>query len=58
VYYQALEMAKSAIIGLAAARDLANGGSDLRLISVAGLAATGESVISMLLDQLQSLQEA
>ena len=57
-YYQTLEMAKSAIIGLAAARDLINGGSDLRLMSVAGLAATGESVIAMLESQLDLLQGA
>lgn len=56
VYYQALEMAKSSIIGLAAARDVATGGSDLRLISVAGLAATGESIISMLVTQLETME--
>lgn len=57
VYYQLLEMVKSTIIGLAGARDLTSGGSDLRLLSVAALAASAEPVIAMLETMLDGLEE-
>ncbi len=53
-YYQMLEMVKSTVIGLAGARDIVNGGTDLRLLSVAGLAASAEPVISMLETMLEA----
>lgn len=56
-YYQLLEMVKSSIIGLAGARDLTRGGTDLRLLSVAGLAASAEPVLSMLETLLETLFE-
>lgn len=56
-YHRVLEMTKSVIIGLAGAHDLASGGDDLRLLSTAGLAATGEPVIGMLRTQLEKLTE-
>ncbi len=55
-YYQMLEMAKSSIIGLAGAHDLRSGGDDLRLMSVAGLAATADAVVSMLESQLELVE--
>lgn len=55
-YYQMLEMVKSTVIGLAGARDIANGGTDLRLLSVAGLAASAEPVISMLETLLERVE--
>lgn len=56
-YYQMLEMVKSTVIGLAGARDLVQGGADLRLLSVAGLAASAEPVISMLETMLDRVEE-
>jgi|GEM_PF-1175791 len=56
-YYQMLEMVKSTVIGLAGARDIVQGGSDLRLLSVAGLAASAEPVISMLETMLDRVEE-
>ena len=41
LYYRLLEMVKGTIIGLAGAYDLAHGGTDLRLLSVARIAAAG-----------------
>nr|MCC7077159.1 phosphotransferase family protein [Acidimicrobiia bacterium] len=54
-FHRALEMAKSVIIGLAGAYDLASGGDDLRLLSTAGLAGTGESIVGMLRTQFEAL---
>jgi aminoglycoside phosphotransferase (APT) family kinase protein len=47
-YYQLFELLKSCVIGMAGARDLLEGGSDLRLLSVAGLGATAEPIVSLL----------
>jgi aminoglycoside phosphotransferase (APT) family kinase protein len=58
IYYKLLEMVKSTIIGLAGANDLAQGGSDLRLLSVATLALSGQAVFAMLEQQLEAYQEA
>jgi aminoglycoside phosphotransferase (APT) family kinase protein len=58
VYYQMFELLKSCIIGLAGARDLVEGGTDLRLLSVAGLGATAEGMVSVmetLLDRLEAV---
>ena len=58
-YYRLMELVKATIIGYAAARDLADGGSDLRLMSVAGLAGSVEPLCAMLqiaLDQLTEMQ--
>jgi aminoglycoside phosphotransferase (APT) family kinase protein len=55
-YYQMLEMTKSCIIGLAGAHDLRSGGNDLRLMSVAGLAATADAVVSLLESQLEIVE--
>jgi aminoglycoside phosphotransferase (APT) family kinase protein len=57
-YYRLMEMVKATIIGYAAARDLADGGSDLRLMSVAGLAGTAEPICAMLQIALDQLAEA
>lgn len=54
-YYHLLEMLKSTIIGLAAARDLSQGGNDLRLMSVAALAESAVPVLGMLARQVQTL---
>jgi aminoglycoside phosphotransferase (APT) family kinase protein len=56
VYYQMFELLKSCIIGLAGARDLVEGGSDLRLLSVAGLGATAEGVVSIMETMLENLE--
>jgi len=58
VYHRVLEMVKGVIIGLAGAHDIVSGGDDLRLLSTAGLAATGIPVVAMLRKQLTSLEEA
>jgi aminoglycoside phosphotransferase (APT) family kinase protein len=58
VYYKLLEMVKSTIIGMAGAHDLAQGGSDLRLLSVATVALSGQAVFGMLERQLESYPEA
>ncbi len=55
-YYQMLEMTKSSIIGLAGAQDLRSGGTDLRLLSVAGLAATADAVVALLESQLELIE--
>lgn len=57
-YYRVLEMVKGVVIGLAGAHDLLSGGDDLRLLSTAGLAATGLPIVAMLGRQLRSLEEA
>lgn len=57
-YHRALEMAKSVVIGLAGAHDLLRGGDDLRLLSTAGLAATGLPIVAMLTKAVRALEEA
>lgn len=57
-YYRVLELAKSVIIGLAGVHDLTSGGDDLRLLSTAGLAMSGEPVVAMLRTALESQQGA
>jgi aminoglycoside phosphotransferase (APT) family kinase protein len=54
-YYQMFELLKSCIIGLAGARDLVEGGSDLRLLSVAGLGATAEGMVSVMETLLEQM---
>jgi aminoglycoside phosphotransferase (APT) family kinase protein len=58
IYYKLLEMVKSTIIGLAGAHDLACGGTDLRLLSVATIALSGQAVFGMLEGQLEAYLEA
>ena len=58
VYYRLLEMVKGTIIGLAGAYDLANGGNDLRLLSVARIAAAGQTIMGALEAQLEQFLEA
>jgi aminoglycoside phosphotransferase (APT) family kinase protein len=58
IYYKLLEMVKSTIIGLAGAHDLAQGGTDLRLLSVATIALSGQAIFGMLEGQLESYLEA
>ncbi|MDP6980125.1 MAG: phosphotransferase family protein [Myxococcota bacterium] len=57
-YYRLLEMVKGTIIGLAGAYDLANGGADLRLMSVARIAAAGQAMMGALESQLEQYLEA
>ncbi|MCP3986548.1 MAG: phosphotransferase family protein [bacterium] len=58
LYYRLLEMVKGTIIGLAGAYDLAQGGDDLRLLSVARIAAAGQAIMGSLEAQLEALLEA
>jgi len=58
LYYRLLEMVKGTIIGLAGAYDLANGGNDLRLLSVARIAAAGQAIMGALESQLEQFLEA
>jgi aminoglycoside phosphotransferase (APT) family kinase protein len=58
IYYKLLEMVKSTIIGLAGAHDIAEGGSDLRLLSVATIALSGQAVFAALEAQLAQYAEA
>jgi aminoglycoside phosphotransferase (APT) family kinase protein len=58
IYYRLLEMVKGTIIGLAGAYDLARGGSDLRLLSVARIAAAGQAIMGTLEAQLEAYMEA
>ena len=58
VYYKLLEMVKSTIIGLAGAHDLACGGTDLRLLSVATVALSGQAVFRALESELETYLEA
>jgi aminoglycoside phosphotransferase (APT) family kinase protein len=57
-YYRFLEMVKGSIIGHAGAYDLANGGDDLRLMSVTTIAAAGQAMMGVLEAQLVALLEA
>ena len=58
LYYRLLEMVKGTIIGLAGAYDLAHGGTDLRLLSVAQIAAAGQAMMGALEAQLEAFLEA
>jgi aminoglycoside phosphotransferase (APT) family kinase protein len=58
LYYRFLEMVKGSIIGLAGAYDVAHGGTDLRLISVATIAAAGQAMMGLLEAQLEAFLEA
>lgn len=57
-YFRLLELVKGSIIGMAGAYDLANGGNDLRLISVAMIAATGQAMMGALEAELEQFLEA
>jgi acyl-CoA dehydrogenase family protein 10 len=57
-YYKLLEMVKSTIIGLGGANDMAKGGSDLRLLSVATIATAGQGMFGVFEAQLESFLEA
>jgi aminoglycoside phosphotransferase (APT) family kinase protein len=58
LYFRLLEMVKGTIIGLAGAYDLAHGGDDLRLLSVARIAAAGQAMMGTLEAQLEQFLEA
>jgi len=58
LYFRLLEMVKGTIIGLAGAYDLAHGGADLRLLSVARIAAAGQAMMGTLETQLEEFTEA
>jgi aminoglycoside phosphotransferase (APT) family kinase protein len=58
LYFRLLEMVKGSIIGLAGAYDLAHGGDDLRLLSVARIAAAGQAMMGILEAQLEEFMEA
>ena len=51
-------MVKGSIIGLAGAYDLVHGGNDLRLLSVATIATSGQAIMGLLESQLEELLEA
>ena len=51
-------MVKGSIIGMAGAYDLAHGGDDLRLLSVAMIAAAGQAMMGALEAQLEQFLEA
>lgn len=57
-YCRLLEMTKSLIIGAASASDLAHGGTDLRLLSVAALSSAGQPMLAALEEQLVEFLEA
>jgi aminoglycoside phosphotransferase (APT) family kinase protein len=57
-YYRLLEMAKGSIIGRSGAYDLAHGGDDLRLLTVAAIATAGQPILVNLEEQLEKLLEA
>jgi len=57
-YFRLLEMVKGSIIGLAGAYDLVHGGTDLRLLSVATIATSGQAIMGLLESQLEELLEA
>jgi aminoglycoside phosphotransferase (APT) family kinase protein len=58
VYYRLLEMVKGSIIGRSGAYDLAHGGDDLRLLSVAAVATSGQPMLVHLEAQIEQLLEA
>jgi aminoglycoside phosphotransferase (APT) family kinase protein len=57
-YYKLLEMVKSSIIGLGGASDILHGGDDLRLLSVATIALSGQGMFGVFEAQLDSFLEA
>ena len=57
-YYRLLEMTKGSIIGRSGAYDLAHGGDDLRLLTVAAIATAGQPILVNLEEQLELLLEA
>jgi aminoglycoside phosphotransferase (APT) family kinase protein len=57
-YYRLLELVKGSIIGYGSVRDIAEGGTDLRMFSVAGLAATAETVSGLFQILLNQTAEA
>jgi len=57
-YYRLLEMTKGSIIGRSGAYDLAHGGDDLRLLTVAAIATAGQPILVNLEQQLELLLEA
>ncbi len=57
-YYRLLELTKGAIIGYGSVKDVAQGGSDLRMLSVAGLAQTAETVSGLFQTLLHQASEA
>jgi aminoglycoside phosphotransferase (APT) family kinase protein len=57
-YHRLLEMVKGSIIGRAGAYDLAHGGDDLRLLSVAAVATVGQPMLVHLEAQIEQLLEA
>jgi aminoglycoside phosphotransferase (APT) family kinase protein len=57
-YYRLLEMTKGSIIGRSGAYDLAHGGDDLRLLTVAAIATAGQPILVNLEEQLEKLLEA
>jgi aminoglycoside phosphotransferase (APT) family kinase protein len=58
LYYKLLELAKGSIIGLGGASDLAKGGDDLRLLSVATIATSGQPMLAVIEAQLEALLDA
>ena len=56
-YYRLLEMTKGSIIGRSGAYDLAHGGDDLRLLTVAAIATAGQPILVNLEEQLELLLE-
>jgi aminoglycoside phosphotransferase (APT) family kinase protein len=57
-YYKLLEMVKSTIIGLGGANDVLKGGTDLRMLSVATIASSGQGMFAAFEAQLEHLLEA
>jgi len=57
-YYRLLEMTKGTIIGRSGAYDLAHGGDELRLLTVAAIATAGQPILVHLEEQLELLLEA
>jgi len=56
-YYKLMELVKGSIIGLAGAYDLVHGGTDLRLLSVASIALSGQPVFALFEAQMEGLLE-
>ena len=57
-YYRLLEMTKGSIIVRSGAYDLAHGGDELRLLTVAAIATAGQPILVNLEEQLVQLLEA
>jgi aminoglycoside phosphotransferase (APT) family kinase protein len=54
-YYRVLELVKGTIIGFAGASDLVAGGTDLRLLSVARAASSGQAFVKLVETELERL---